>query len=124
MRPLNVLIPVIGLAFFAAFQAIVIVIISASTGSFASFEYFLLMYIAISIVAILAVLRNSRIGFLVATMISALLAIFIVLTPKPDGLLDAPSNHRGTGEFVDPITTSPPDTPHARLLHSRLAGEM
>src|SRR2546427_9374064 len=76
MRPLNVLIPVIGLAFFAAFQAIVIVIISTSTSSFASFEYFLLMYIVLSIVAIFAVLRNSRIGFLVAAIVSALLAIF------------------------------------------------
>ena len=107
MRPLNVLIPVIGLAFFAAFQAIVIIIISATTGSFASFEYFLLMYIAISIVAILAVLRNSRIGFLVAAIVSALLAIFVVLTPKPDGLLDVLSNPVGTGEFVDRITTFP-----------------
>src|SRR6266851_3273702 len=36
-----------------------------------------------------------------------ILSIFIVLTPKPDGLLDVLSNPVGTGEFVDRITTFP-----------------
>jgi hypothetical protein len=106
-RSPNVLVPVVGLLYFALLFSILTIQTLLSTGRIEFFELLYLPFVITSIVALVGLWRRSRLGYVAAAAVSALVVVITGAAPKPNDLIDVLSNPASSGEFFSRITFYP-----------------
>jgi plastocyanin len=104
---LTTLVPVVGLAYFAIFFLTEDVQSIASGSDLEFFQWLFLPLVIASLLTILAILFRPRLGFVFASVVSAILIVMYSAAPKPNGMIDVLSNPLNTTEFVFHWTNYP-----------------
>ena len=105
---LEVIVPVVGLSYFASFAVALILRSAIADGALAQYQLFFIPLAAFSVLCALAVLWKPRAGFIAAVLMSvALIAIFF-LTPDGNDVITVLSNPgRNYLQFAFYITAVP-----------------
>ena len=106
-RSLNVLVPIVGLLYFALLFSALTVQTLVSTGSIQFFELLYSPFVVTSFLALIALWRRSRLGYVAAAAVSVLVVVITGAAPKPNDLIDVLSNPASSGEFFSRITFYP-----------------
>src|SRR5947209_6593726 len=106
-RSPNVLVPVVGLLYFALLFSLLTIQTLLSTGRIEFFELLYLPFVIGSFVALIGLWRRSRLGYVAAAAVSVLVVVITGAAPKPNDLIDVLSNPASSGEFFSRITFYP-----------------
>jgi len=102
-----VLIPVLGLLYFALLFSLLTIQTLLSTGRMEFFELLYLPFVITSFVALIGLWRRSRLGYVAAAAVSLLVVVITGAAPKPNDLIDVLANPASSGEFFSRITFYP-----------------
>jgi plastocyanin len=106
-RSLNVLVPTVGLLYFALLFSALTIQTLVSTGSIQFFELLYSPFVITSFLALIGLWRRSRLGYVAAAAVSVLVVVITGAAPKPNDLIDVLSNPASSGEFFSRITFYP-----------------
>jgi plastocyanin len=103
---LNVLVPVVGLAYFVVYSIIQFATFILTTGALAPFQYIFLPFVVVSGLAAVGIWRNYRAGYVASIGVSGLLAVMISI-PSDFGVSGVFANPADTGAFFAVVTNAP-----------------
>jgi hypothetical protein len=108
MKPLTVLVPVIGLSYFALFASLLVVRGLASPGGFASYQLFFIPLATACALSAVGVWYRPAVGYVGAIAISIILILIFFLTKDGNDVVTVLSNpNRNPLQFVFYLTSVP-----------------